>query len=111
MFNRAVLERLAAAYEGVIVWGATPGSPAERAGLRAGDLVVAVNGEPTPTLEAFINARRWLNGRLVLSLVRDGTEMDVTLERPASTPKVASGVVIEATHTFVESVQPPAFLN
>jgi S1-C subfamily serine protease len=39
------------------------GSPASRSGLFAGRRIVAVNGEPTPDLESFINVARTLEGQ------------------------------------------------
>ena len=38
---------------GVVVAQSEPGSPAWRSGLRKGDVIIAVNQQPTPNLEAF----------------------------------------------------------
>jgi S1-C subfamily serine protease len=38
---------------GVLVTKVLPGTGAAKAGLRAGDVIVSVNGKPTPTLDAF----------------------------------------------------------
>jgi S1-C subfamily serine protease len=38
---------------GVLVRSVTPGGPAEAAGISAGDLITAINGKPTPTLDAL----------------------------------------------------------
>jgi serine protease DegQ len=44
--------------EGVIVAQVTPGGPAERAGLRPGDVITAVDARPTRTPEDFLAALR-----------------------------------------------------
>jgi S1-C subfamily serine protease len=38
---------------GVTVAGVEPGSPAQRAGLLTGDLIVAAEGEPVPDVDAL----------------------------------------------------------
>ena len=55
-----VTSTLAAAYglhepRGVLVSAVTEGSPAQRAGLRAGDVIVAVDGEPAATAFGVLN--------------------------------------------------------
>jgi aminopeptidase YwaD len=57
---------------GVRVGGVRPGSPAEKAGVRSGDLIVAFGGLTVRTLEDFTFA---LRGR------RPGDRVEVTVER------------------------------
>ncbi|MET0594502.1 MAG: PDZ domain-containing protein, partial [Polyangiaceae bacterium] len=52
---------IAKIYGGLPFLGAIPGSPAERE-LRRGDVVISVNGMPTPDFDAFIQARALRTG-------------------------------------------------
>jgi membrane-associated protease RseP (regulator of RpoE activity) len=59
---------------GVFVQSVEPGSPAEDAGIREGDVIVAVAGAPVEAPEALIEAiaRRDVGDRIALTTVRDG---------------------------------------
>ncbi len=67
--------------EGVVIQNVMPGSPAQDAGLRAGDIVIAVNGERldghsgiTPVYELIAKLRRIEAGdTLQIEYLRDGT--------------------------------------
>lgn len=67
--------------EGVMINNVLPGSPAEKAGLRRGDVVVSVGGQKTPNQEVLMDVvgRTAPNTRLDLTLVRDGREIKVPL--------------------------------
>ncbi len=56
-----------------------PGSPAERGGLRAEDLIVAIDGEPTPSVDVVqrLMVADRIGRTLAVEVVRDGR--DVTL--------------------------------
>lgn len=67
---------------GVLVINARPGTPAERAGLRAGDVIVRANGEPVGgivELRRRIDAAR--GGTVELRVLRRGQNVDITLNR------------------------------
>ena len=74
------MERLETLYGGLALLGCLPGSPAARAGLRWGDIVISVNGTPTPDIDAFIAAKGFRNGRMSVTVVRDGKELHVELQ-------------------------------
>jgi putative serine protease PepD len=68
---------------GVFVAGTVPGGPADRAGLQRGDLIVALDGHPTPAvavLEQLVAADR--PGQTVKVTVRrpDGTQATVGVQ-------------------------------
>ena len=65
---------------GVIVGGVVPGSAAERAGLKQGDVIVGLNGQPVPDVNTFRNrvAGTQPGTRVTLSVVRDGREQQLT---------------------------------
>ncbi len=74
------------AKKGLIIRQVTPGSPAESAGLKTGDLIVKVGDVPVESQERYSEA---INGRqsgerVVLRYVRDGKEQEaaVTLQAP-----------------------------
>ena len=67
---------------GTLVTDVTAKSPAERAGLRQGDLIVAVDGQPTDDVEAFSYrfATVPLGGKAILSIVRDSKPLTLTIK-------------------------------
>jgi serine protease DegQ len=78
--------------EGVLVVDTVEGGPAEEAGIRSGDIIVGVDGEPIRTAEDFLSAlaRRRPGERIRVTFVRDGEQRRVTVElaeRPTETPQ------------------------
>lgn len=76
---------------GVVVVDVTQGSPAEKYGLRKGDLIAAVNGQPVATPEDLSRAvQNFLPGEKVeFALTREGEAKVISLElgvRPPDTP-------------------------
>ncbi len=66
---------------GVLVNGVDPGSPAERAGLRRGDIVTAVQGRPVDDPDAlrYRFATLPIGSQAALSVTREGRSREVTL--------------------------------
>src|SRR5690348_6296792 len=74
----ADFQTIAKIYGGLPFLGAIPGSPAERV-LRRGDVVISVNGMPTPDFDAFIQARELRTGSATVCYIRDGVEREAEL--------------------------------
>jgi len=64
--------------EGVLVRSVTDGSPASRAGLKAGDVITTVDGQPTRSREDLVRALRDAKGdELTIGIVREKKESSV----------------------------------
>jgi S1-C subfamily serine protease len=86
---RALVRRLELATEaGVLAVQVTPGAPAERAGLRPGDVILSLGGHATPSVDAAhgILSRETIGKRLQMEVLRDGGKQSLELKveaRPA----------------------------
>jgi Do/DeqQ family serine protease len=69
--------------EGAVVARVEPSSPADRAGLKAGDLVTAVNGAPVRSMAQLRNK---------IGLTRLGETLHLTVERHGETKNLAAKV-------------------
>jgi regulator of sigma E protease len=57
-----------------------PGTPADRAGLREGDVITAVNGKPIQYWEQFMEATQSSNGQpMTLQVIRNGKSVQLTV--------------------------------
>ncbi len=86
MIPLSSLARLAESLNGLPVYGCLPGSPAERAGVRFGDILLSVDGIATPTWLAFIAARQASGDSIRVRVFRDGGELEfvIPLDKQAS---------------------------
>jgi S1-C subfamily serine protease len=76
---------------GALVASVSPKTPAARAGLRTGDLIVAVDGQPIDDVNAFDYrfATKPLGGQAQLGIMRNGHEvkLSVPLETAPESPR------------------------
>jgi len=78
MLRWDAVTKLAQHLGGVPVLGCRPNSPAAAAGVQYGDILLSVNGVPTPDWGAYLEARAKVKGHMRIELFRDGETM--TLE-------------------------------
>ena len=86
---------------GVLVNEVYPGGPAERAGLKVGDIVSAVDGRPVddPPSLVFRIGSRAVGGTVKLSLLRDGKPLTVAVElRRAPEEPPRNVTALEGSH-------------
>jgi Do/DeqQ family serine protease len=88
---------------GALVANVSPGSPAARAGLKTGDLVVAVDGQVVDDPNAFDYrfATKPLGGSAQIGLLRGGKEARVTVALEPAPEIPRDEVVIRARSPFV----------
>jgi serine protease Do len=77
--NSITLKSLGAPY-GVVIEGIQPGSPAEKAGLKGGDVITSVNGTPVKNGNELVNpiAQAPIGSKVKLTYVRDGVQKEAT---------------------------------
>jgi S1-C subfamily serine protease len=95
MVDRTELTKLAEALGGLPVLACRPGSPADQAGVRYGDIVLQVNGVATPDWAAFIEGRSRNNHRMQIRVFRDGSEHELSLSLTPSSPIDAPTLLAE----------------
>lgn len=86
--SRALVRRLGLQVAGgVLVVAVSEGGPADQAGLKMGDVVLKLDGEPTPSVDAIhkLLTRDKIGRRVTLEVLRDGevVRLDLSVtERP-----------------------------
>jgi serine protease Do len=77
--NAITLKELGAA-NGVVIMGVEPGSPAEKAGLKGGDVITNVNGQPVKTGNDLVNpiAQAPIGSKVKIGYVRDRQTKETT---------------------------------
>jgi serine protease Do len=74
--------------EGVLVRAVEDGSPADRAGLERGDLIVAAAGRPVEDVDALYGALDGAGATLALTVVRGTDESELTVAFDGETAEV-----------------------
>jgi len=77
--NAITLKELGAA-NGVVIMGVEPGSPAEKAGLKGGDVITSVNGHAVKTGNDLVNpiAQATIGSKVKIDYVRDRQAKETT---------------------------------
>lgn len=110
MMPRKQLEEIAATVQGVPVWGCLPGSTAAEAGVRYGDIVLAVNGIPTPTIVEYLEGRKLRSDGFDLRIFRDGVELSlfVPFRAPAEPMAALAAQIADGRYVTPDAGPPPA---
>ena len=87
--------RMATRLKGVPVLGCRPGSPAARAGVRYGDILVAVNGMPTPDWSAYVEARALARGHMQVELFRAGETLVLEFALPMQGEPIDAATLLD----------------
>jgi serine protease Do len=77
--NQITLKSLGAPY-GVVIEGVEPGSPAEKAGLKGGDVISSINGTPVKTGNDLVNpiAAAPIGSKVKITYYRDKQQKETT---------------------------------
>lgn len=79
--------------ENVTITDLQPGMPAEKAGLKEGDQIIALNGKPVPALAAMVETLEVTKDNpITLTVLRDGQQKDFTVKPVLSEKRYRIGV-------------------
>ena len=67
-------------FQGLPVWSCFPGSVADRAGVKAGDVLLFANGMRIDSMDAYLHARGQNAARLELTVQRGNRILDFSLD-------------------------------
>ncbi len=82
---------------GLLLRHCLPGSPAAAIGLRAGDIVLYVNGRRVDSIEDYVAARRIYDDRIDVRVFRENQFLELTIDLPKRTPTpLASSSPVDA---------------
>jgi hypothetical protein len=67
--------------EGVLIGAVTPGGPAQKAGLKGGDLITEIGGKPAKNLETYMVLMSGFKpgDKVPLTVIRDGEKKTITV--------------------------------
>jgi serine protease Do len=91
----SAVERVYGAKNGIIIRSVTPGQPADKAGLKAGDVIVSINGRELKDGDDLVNdiSARKPGSTAVIGYLRDGKSMSATVtigDRSKTTAAIAA---------------------
>jgi len=103
------LSKLATALGGLPILGCRRDSPAGRAGLTYGDVLLAVNGMATPDWASFIEARALSATSMRVEIFRDGLHLHLELafdQTPIDPHELLAEIVADSLVPLVAPAQP-----
>jgi hypothetical protein len=111
MLPRKSLFALAKALEGLPVLGALEGTPAARAGVRYGDVLLEVNGIRTRTVMDYVEAKNVRADGMSIVIFRSGTESitELSYDSPARSLNPAALLAELVTLRVAVSGPDPSF--
>ncbi len=92
----SAVERVYGAKNGIIIRSVTPGQPADKAGLKSGDVITSINGRTLKDGDDLVNdiSARKPGSTATIGYLRDGKAMSATVtigDRSKTTAAIASG--------------------
>lgn len=94
MIGKSSLFALAKALEGIPVLGALSGTPAARAGIRYGDVLLSVNGRRTKTVLDYVEAKALRDDGMDIVVFRGGSERIECLSYDERAPNVDPAAIV-----------------
>ncbi len=107
MIAKSAIFALAKALEGIPILSTLSGSPAARAGLRYGDILISVNGVRTRTYLDYIAAKELRSDGMEIVVFRSGSESTKTLIYDRSAPPPDKAALLAEIVTL--RITPDAF--
>lgn len=100
-----------APYNGSIVSGVVDGSPAQKAGLKVGDIIVSVNGQPVSERKnaAALVSEQLIGARVSVAILRNGAPQTITLipvARPSNSDDQPLAPPVTHSSTAVQRSDP-----
>ncbi|MEI6315054.1 MAG: DegQ family serine endoprotease [Syntrophus sp. (in: bacteria)] len=101
---------------GALVGQVFPGEPADKAGIKAGDIIIAIAGRPVQDTHELLRivAALPIGKKVVVRIVRDGQENDmevVTGERKDAREMAAGGKLVEQMGMTLQEITPEMARN
>jgi S1-C subfamily serine protease len=94
MIARESLFQLAKTLGGLPVVGCLKGTPAALAGVRYGDILLSVNGQPTRTFAEYVEAKALRTDGMSVVVFRAGIEQPIAFEYDANRGPVDPAAVL-----------------
>ena len=84
-------------FQGLPVYSCFPGSPAERAGVKKGDVVVLANGQRVENMDQYVAARSLRTDKLEITVLRGPRMLELIVDFTSPADLVRPGAQPEVT--------------